>query len=670
MARYALVVGIAEYDSSSLPTLKKSATDAEAVAQALERYGNFQEVIRLPARWIKDENRYEIVPKKLTGQELSQALKTFLLEQAVKQEALIYFAGHGFQALSSMGVQNGYLATSNCAIDGRNAIPLDEFNWLISQSDLSSLVVLLDCCHAGSLLERNLLEPTLTAFDKKPDYYFITACRSFEKAYEGAEHGIFTGAVLKGLSPENADEDGQVSSDRLFDYIRRELKGSGQEPIRMGRGRSITLVTYSAANLAANSLSVSPSQPASPASPVSRSDGTSPNSAIKRLWNRLWVLVGLGTIFLLGTISVFTLLGRIGQPNCFDLARKQGKLAIAVANFHNQAGSQSISQLMEVEIINRLQSPMLPNAMVCPTDKSVSLRDEAQKLGDKLGAAVIIWGSRGGSSLKVNVTTVKINVRYLYLTTLPLTAANSFEFDSQTKDWPYLVAVMTAFNLSQIYQKEGREQEALETLHQALLFAESGKPDYHNEKTSLVLSRAYDVLGDLYAPKENVYCFKIKENCEAALKFYQHAFDLDKTFYGSLRHKGLLYARLGRLSEAMEVYTKIIESAPEEQLDLKLMVRGNRANIYLKQGQALQAVKDLEFVRQQQPNNTENLKFLGLAQLQAKQLKPATKTYQALMRYLEQDKAAQTEVMKELHFLAKDRPDLLPAINTLIASLR
>ncbi|MCL1463518.1 caspase family protein [Argonema galeatum] len=151
MARYALVIGIAIYDN--FPNLTKAATDAEAIARLLEKHGKFQDVKRFPARWIKDESRFEVaLDKPLKSNELREALKTFLLEQAHKQEALIYFAGHGFEVASWTGEKEGYLATSDCTSNGQNAILLDDFNVLIGKSDLSNLVVLLDCCHAGSIL--------------------------------------------------------------------------------------------------------------------------------------------------------------------------------------------------------------------------------------------------------------------------------------------------------------------------------------------------------------------------------------------------------------------------------------------------------------------------------------------------------------------------------------
>ncbi|MBE9106580.1 hypothetical protein IQ229_17080, partial [Nostoc cf. edaphicum LEGE 07299] len=108
------------------------------------------------------------------------------------------------------------------------------------------LVVLLDCCHSGEFLERNLIEKTLTAFISQRDYYFIAACRGFQQAYakKSEQHSIFTTALLAGLSPENTNDRGQVTGDRLFDILTTELKGSGQEPIRMGWGRSITLINH------------------------------------------------------------------------------------------------------------------------------------------------------------------------------------------------------------------------------------------------------------------------------------------------------------------------------------------------------------------------------------------------------------------------------------------
>ncbi|WP_375469529.1 caspase domain-containing protein [uncultured Nostoc sp.] len=239
MVRYALVVGITDY-TNQLSNLTKPATDAEAVVQVLKADGDFEDIA--------------ILKGKVSTTKLAEALKTLLQQQAVKNEALIYFTGHGITVSDSLGTQQAYLATSdltivtqgNQIIEQTGGISLLSLNNLIKDSDLSSLVVLLDCCHSGEFLERNLIEKTLTAFISQRDYYFIAACRGFQQAYakKSAQHSIFTTALLAGLSPENTNDRGQVTGDRLFDILATELKSSGQEPIRMGWGRSITLITH------------------------------------------------------------------------------------------------------------------------------------------------------------------------------------------------------------------------------------------------------------------------------------------------------------------------------------------------------------------------------------------------------------------------------------------
>lgn len=701
MARYALVVGIAEYDSSSLPTLKKSATDAEAVARVLEQSGTFQEVIRLPRRWIKDENRYEVIPKRLTGDDLIQALRTFLLEQATKQEALIYFAGHGFQALSSMGLQKGYLATSNGAIDGRNAIPLDEFNWLISQSDLSSLVVLLDCCHAGSLLERNLLEPTLTAFETKPDYYFITACRSFEKAYEGAEHGIFTGAILKGLSAENADEDDQVSSDRLFDFIRRELKGSGQEPIRMGRGRSITLVTYPAAS----PPRISASPPVRPTSQISRTAGTVRNLTVKGLWNRPKVLIGLFMISLLSGAVLCTspghiLLGKRKLPlTCNDsiLAQKPKILKIAIANFSindkKLDGDHTLEELLFQKLTSQLQTKS-NHVSVCRMEQVVSKSDQARQLGKLSGAAVVIWGSRSSELFMGGVEASNWNLQGQ---TLPSVPSEAMSPSFQTNDLPKIVTLLTSLALSNIYYFDnqiGQARDILKTTLERSTIQELAH-QAHNAKE---LAKAYLFLGLLFDTPFNPEC-KRYWDCVEARKAYQKAYELDNQLYAALLNQGKFDNWLEGSEQAIKTYTRLIE-LPSLKRSLAADALINRAFLYLQQskrpeaeadfGRAIElnpveglqergkarltwrdpkgAIQDLQSALQLEPENPENYNLLGLTQLRTGQTAAAKQTYKAALCYLE--KESLDSMLDDLSFLSKKRPDLTKFIESITVMLK
>lgn len=236
MARYALVIGIGT-NILPLRSLSKTVGDAAAIADLLEQSGNFFSVERL----IGEVNQ----------RKLEDAFQRLLQKQAAKNEAVIYYTGHGFPLVNDSGDEQVYLAPSDCRItvkDGQviqqeKGILLKDVNSLIGDATLSNLVVLLECCYSGALLANDQLRQTMTAFPST-DYFLIAACREFETAYalKKSEHSIFTTALLKALHLEKNDR-AEVTTWRLFDAIYRDLRGSGQEPFCMGGGRSITFLT-------------------------------------------------------------------------------------------------------------------------------------------------------------------------------------------------------------------------------------------------------------------------------------------------------------------------------------------------------------------------------------------------------------------------------------------
>ncbi|MGB3614344.1 MAG: AAA-like domain-containing protein, partial [Elainellaceae cyanobacterium] len=123
------------------------------------------------------------------------------------------------------------------------AISATELTEALRAIEAKKLLVLLDCCHAGSLVEQGLLQPTQAMLSRKPNSCLIAACRRFEQAWEVGDHGAFTAAVLEGLSAERAVE-GTVTSNDLFSHVARSLRASGQEVIHTGMGQAIAIARY------------------------------------------------------------------------------------------------------------------------------------------------------------------------------------------------------------------------------------------------------------------------------------------------------------------------------------------------------------------------------------------------------------------------------------------
>jgi hypothetical protein len=244
MARYGLVVGVAKY-KIPLGSLSKTEGDANAVAKLLKQYGDFEDI--------------QVLTGEVTAKQLEDAVGRLLKERADRNEALIYYTGHAVVVKGNFSKKRGYLAlsntvlkTSNGEITGiENGIALDDLSGLIGEAKLSNLVVLLDCCHSETLLEESqgfLQRAIVTqAFaELKQDYFLVSACRKFEEAYamKSESYSIFTGAMLRGLAKNRANERGIVYAGTMFDYVFEQLRGTGQEAVSFGYGRALRVVDY------------------------------------------------------------------------------------------------------------------------------------------------------------------------------------------------------------------------------------------------------------------------------------------------------------------------------------------------------------------------------------------------------------------------------------------
>ncbi|MEO1389408.1 MAG: caspase family protein [Cyanobacteria bacterium J06634_6] len=241
MARYALVIGIQKYNSPDFGNLDKPAADAEAIAQILEDYGDFVDVHRVPKSWDEQTGKYKVIARSVTTARLSEEIGDFL-HNVGDDEALIYFSGHGDRVPDPMGHYDGYLVTSECTASTVRAqgLALESINRSIldPKCRCSSLTLLLDCCHAASAFEESQV---LSAFNgllnSGRTFFFAAACRKYEQAYEGKNHGIFTEVVIKALTTP-----GIVKTVKLRNELYERLQGSGQEPTCWGAD-NITL-TY------------------------------------------------------------------------------------------------------------------------------------------------------------------------------------------------------------------------------------------------------------------------------------------------------------------------------------------------------------------------------------------------------------------------------------------
>ncbi|MEO0837447.1 MAG: pentapeptide repeat-containing protein [Cyanobacteria bacterium J06643_5] len=239
MSRDALVVGINTYSYERLNNLKAPARDAEAVAQLLERDGNFK-VTRLPAIKDRENNTTKIgQTSKVSLTKLEDAIvQLFMPEGNPPDTALLYFSGHGLRK-SKRRIQEGFLASSDVNPDNGNwGVRLKWLRELLQESEVRQQIIILDCCYSGELL--NFTEADPGDRGKGRDRCFIAASRSYEIAYENIDnqHSVFTAALLKGLEPL---QDRWVNNYTLVERLNQEHNSFPQRPIFGNSGEPINL---------------------------------------------------------------------------------------------------------------------------------------------------------------------------------------------------------------------------------------------------------------------------------------------------------------------------------------------------------------------------------------------------------------------------------------------
>jgi Caspase domain len=250
--RWAVVVGVGQYEDPGIPRLRYTVPDADAVYQLLTGPGGFprDHVLLLTDR----------AERKPTLRNLKWALGTFLSRSAKKDDTVvIFFAGHGAPEIDPRGLERDgiakYLVPLDADLDDLygTALPMDELQTIFNRIEAERIVVLLDACYSGGAGGRTFLakRTRATALDdlflerltRAKGRAIITAARPTELSLELPElgHGLFTYYVLDGLGgAADANHDGIVSLQELYEYVEHQVAeksraaGANQHPVLKG----------------------------------------------------------------------------------------------------------------------------------------------------------------------------------------------------------------------------------------------------------------------------------------------------------------------------------------------------------------------------------------------------------------------------------------------------
>lgn len=237
-ARLAIIVGIANYpESSQLPSLKYTARDAQAIADALSKKG------------------YK-VRALLNEQAGTQAVREALvaLKSQVRGDATVifYFAGHGMTVQDKM-----FLATHGATASslGTSGLSQTEVDQLLQDSGAKRRIMWIDACRNTAIpgSRSTPLLRTAVRLAVSRGTRVLYAAAGDKESFEADEfqHGVFTYYLAEGLNGKAAQTDGFITFGDLAEYVTARVmdwgftKGRQQEPHAAGEHSGDFLVAVS-----------------------------------------------------------------------------------------------------------------------------------------------------------------------------------------------------------------------------------------------------------------------------------------------------------------------------------------------------------------------------------------------------------------------------------------
>ena len=251
--QWAVVIGVGDYENASIPKLRYTVPDAQAIYDTLVGPVGF-----------KKENVLlltDTTERKPTLKNIKWALGTFLGRSAQKDDTvLIFFAGHGAPEIDIRGIekdgQTKYLIPRDADPDDlySTALPMDELSTIFERIEAKRVVAFLDACFSGNREEKSVgrtFASKKTRAGTINDEFVERQIRSKGRAIMTASnptevslelpdlgHGVFTYYLVEGLKgAADTNKDGIVTLQELYTYMQEQVTkksrsaGGNQHPM-------------------------------------------------------------------------------------------------------------------------------------------------------------------------------------------------------------------------------------------------------------------------------------------------------------------------------------------------------------------------------------------------------------------------------------------------------
>ncbi len=223
---YAVIIGISEYQDTTVSHLKYTYADAESFYNLLlddNKCG-------VPA-----ENMKLLLGKDATCFNIKDAVSGWLRTKVNSDSTtLIYFAGHGGSESSPIDSDKSdkYLLPWDTRITNlfASAISCNTFNELLNRINVKRKVIFMDACYSGGIAKQgardlNIIDNPYDNLGKGEGTIVIAASQPNQKSWEFDQlgHGIFTYHLLEALNGDaDTDKNGEITVWEVIDYLKEK----------------------------------------------------------------------------------------------------------------------------------------------------------------------------------------------------------------------------------------------------------------------------------------------------------------------------------------------------------------------------------------------------------------------------------------------------------------
>jgi hypothetical protein len=240
--KYALLVGVKEYDHARLGKLKYTENDVEELAKVLgNKRAGFSSV-----RLLTTSRGKKRAGDKPTIKNIRKALKQLLAKKTRRDLVLVALSGHGIQMEVEKKEESFFCPSDAQISDTSTMINLGKLFKDLDACGARVRLLLVDACRNDPKESRSLDVDDLPRPARGTAALF--SCDSGQKSYEtpklGKGHGVFFHHVLEGLRGKARNADGEVTWQDLTGYVQRQVPrvvpkliggGAQQSPELVGR---------------------------------------------------------------------------------------------------------------------------------------------------------------------------------------------------------------------------------------------------------------------------------------------------------------------------------------------------------------------------------------------------------------------------------------------------